>query len=535
MAFDSTCIFFEGKHLLHTEQQYSDALLVLCVLAKFRINAVKSDEIYLELVDELIEGLACSKTNYQLKFCLVYLYFELGAYSRLYAQFDSMDIKNIQYYSLSYPILFTCFNLFGIFDVNTIDFIKQVYNFYSNNLFDMTNAICNCYKYGTFVKLYDIYDFNGSMRKSLSLHQTVYLNLYIKLNTSNDLSPQHTCALIDQYENDLRNLSSCLKVKQTPGGSIYILDTASLIDHNDLGIIEGILDDKNETLYKTRYASVLNENKVLLAYRHMYIKYLHCQAKWSIAGQQPDTNLLSEYTNAFKEFLIETFASRLCIQDNEENGDANSGFLNEFKTNYLRTYIKYGFFNINLDFFEFIADMYVQLPTYFLTEKANNNGRLIAISDKFTEFCSKYKVNLHESSVKGTGYFGSNVQLIGYLACTYELLTVTFYLLTLSIQAPGISPIWQEKCKKAKKKKNVYTDVASGFDLFVSLHTNLVGLYEFLISFISDHVKFSVLTTTDATNESKTMADIKQSYLNTYSSLIGQFEIKLKQLQQLAS
>lgn len=144
-----------GRELLSTAYQYADEFLLLAVYAR---DAPKSgdDAAVLRLISNLKLGLVNSPSNHQLKLALINLYSHLGAYDAMQTVYDSMEIKNIQNYSISYLMLTQCLRL-GSATTNSV--VTSAYQFFNSNLFDLANFLVNCYKYGTFLKLIEFIEF----------------------------------------------------------------------------------------------------------------------------------------------------------------------------------------------------------------------------------------------------------------------------------------------------------------------------------------------------------------------------------------
>lgn len=74
------------------------------------------------------------------------IYSHLGAYDALYEMYKSMDIKNIQNYSTSNLLLIHNMRLGSI--VSSINTYATIGHFFLSNIFDMSNFLVHCYKYG---------------------------------------------------------------------------------------------------------------------------------------------------------------------------------------------------------------------------------------------------------------------------------------------------------------------------------------------------------------------------------------------------
>jgi hypothetical protein len=94
-----------GRDLLPTAYQYADEFLILSIFNRLDFAATYSDSFLLQLISNLKLGLVNSPSNHQLKLLLINFYSHLGAYDAMQLIYDSMEIKNIQNYSLSYLML----------------------------------------------------------------------------------------------------------------------------------------------------------------------------------------------------------------------------------------------------------------------------------------------------------------------------------------------------------------------------------------------------------------------------------------------
>lgn len=93
-----------GADMLPTAYQYADEFLILAVYNRLE-SEPNTDELVLGLISNLKCALGPSPSNHHLKLLLINLYSHLGAYDALQNVYDSMEVKNIQNYSISYLML----------------------------------------------------------------------------------------------------------------------------------------------------------------------------------------------------------------------------------------------------------------------------------------------------------------------------------------------------------------------------------------------------------------------------------------------
>ncbi len=164
--------------------QFADELLILSVHLKYNHYPVT------HLITLLKQGLSNSPSNYQFKLLLLNLYSQLGCFTALNDTYKSMEIKNIQNYSTANLLLAHNLRLGSV--VSSIATYTTIGHFFLSNLFDMANFLVHCYKYGSFLKAIEIYEFIGTIKRSLTLNLCLanFVTISFVMQSTN-LSPTH--------------------------------------------------------------------------------------------------------------------------------------------------------------------------------------------------------------------------------------------------------------------------------------------------------------------------------------------------------
>jgi N-terminal acetyltransferase B complex non-catalytic subunit len=366
-----------GKELLSTGFQYADEFIIMSVhirydLYKRRMQATFTESeidakttinnssssnssslstYMFQLIVNLKQALIYSPSNYQLKLLLLNIYSQLGAYECIHAMYNSMEIKNIQNYSTGNMLLVHNIRLGALGSAYST--CANMDQFFTSNLFDMANFLVNCYKYGTFLKAFEICQFMDTVRQSLTLNlcltnfmcmsfilHSVNLQSILTVDSANQIKNilQRTqnqqplsvtsdddfglgefMLLKSRLDQHLKELSSSSRIFDTNG---LLPDDdqqlkAILLDHADKNVLYN-WDSKEElAVTENQYESAIYEQRKLLKLRNLFIRYLDvCLRAWlqqagdekqqqNLAEIQNDLNSLKEKMMMYKNKLIE--------------------------------------------------------------------------------------------------------------------------------------------------------------------------------------------------------------------------------------
>ena len=550
-----------GVDLVDTTQQYCDEIIMLKINFKYdlmRFLETKSQKsgLVLSILSDINYALKKSKSNYQLKLYLVNLYSNFGVYGQLQKNFNDMDIKNIQYYSMSYLILYNCLRL-GSYE-NCNDILNLAKHFYMTNLFDITNYMINCYKYGTFDKLFDLYKFMLNVRKSLNLNVCLQEKFLIK-NLFN-VNETTTATLVASFQASQASIEILAKQFDVYFRDLevnaYLVDqfdfnlqfnNENLVDHNDRTVLQYWLSDAQAVVNVSNdYKKLLAEQKNLLVYRNFYLKFIHLAMKSSL-NQLNDPKQLDKLVENSEKFELSLVFDGLNIN---ESKPANQ--LLNLKSSYMDISCKQGFIQLKSHLQKSLFVKVFQLKdTFFSNELHNEKNKNLDLSlCELRSFFEGYKVHLNTNLENCCDLLSSNSYLIEYISVACEHFSLQTYLFILSVYC--LLPYWQERCSKkksSKKKKQFYLDYQSSVDKFYEIYEQLCLIHQFTIETLNKLIKSlnnhqtsaAAITSNDdillkiLENQSdySLSIEIKDSYIAVYQQLLNQFEFKHKQLQQL--
>jgi len=169
-----------GTKLEDTERQFGDDYLVLaaCLLIDYYKSTNKTCYIY-EAIAILEHGLEKSKFNFQFKIILMRLYSILGDSFRTIDLSVSLNLRSIQYDTLSF--LYTE----GMDSLNLIQAPLQIFNsylsIYRSNHIEIPDVITQAYKNETYSKIIEILDFYHKLNNSIQ--QVLYHQQIIRIET----------------------------------------------------------------------------------------------------------------------------------------------------------------------------------------------------------------------------------------------------------------------------------------------------------------------------------------------------------------
>ena len=557
-----------GVDLVDTTQQFSDEILMLKLhfkydLLRFIESTSQTSRLVQSMIRDINVALKKSKANYQLKLYLVNLYSNFGLYGQLQKNFNSMDIKNIQYYSMSYLVLYNCLRLSSYEKCNEI--LNLVKHFYMTNLFDITNYMINCYKFGTFDKLFDLYKFMLDVRKSLNLNvclQEKFLIKYLfnvhesavltQTFQANQTSVEQMSKQFDSYFHDLE-VNAYLNNNSTQLDFSAQFNNGNLVDHNDRTVLQFWLSESQaETHVYSDYRKLLDEQKNLLVYRNFYIKFLHLALKSSL-NQLNDLSMFDRLMENSEKFELGLKFDELTIDGKSVGKPVNQ--LLSLKSNYIEIMAKKKFTALKSVLQKnLFVKILKQKDQFFSNELHNEKNKNLDLSlNELKGFFETYKADLSSNFETSTDLLTINSYLIEYLGVANEHFSFETYLLIISVY--NVSTSWQERCSKkksSKKKKQFYLDFQASVDKFYEIYEQFCSIHQFTIDFlnkmikslndhqhvsvkesVNDEILVEILEKHDEKCEYLVNTDIKESYVEVYQQLLNQFTFKQKQLHLL--
>ncbi|OUM65238.1 hypothetical protein PIROE2DRAFT_7778 [Piromyces sp. E2] len=169
-----------GTKLEETERQFGDDYLVIAasLLIDYYKSTNKTCYVY-EAIAILERGLEKSKFNFQFKIILMRLYSILGDAFRTTELSRSLNLRSIQFDTLSF--LYTE----GMDSLNLIQVPLQIYNLclsiYKSNHIEVPDVITQAYKNETYSKIIEILDFYNKLNNSIQ--QVLFHQQIIRIET----------------------------------------------------------------------------------------------------------------------------------------------------------------------------------------------------------------------------------------------------------------------------------------------------------------------------------------------------------------
>ena len=496
--------------LLPTAFQYGDDFLLMSVHIRYDLHKRFNYESLLHLVAKLKMGLKHSPSNFQIKLILLNLYSHLGAYDCIKIMYESMDIKNIQYYSTSNLILFNNIRL-GSFD-SSLQINSTMDSFFNSGLYDLTSFMVNCYKYGTFLKAFEINYFIDELKKSLTVHLclTNHIIQHIVLDQVN--AKEHDSiesnfhsemdllnAKIDQYFKNLNQLSDLIEKSE------FFDQDYNLVDHSDSNVVYdwSPLEQKKKSSENRLY--LISEQTKLLKIRILFIKFIQICLKNQINDEKFD--------------LIKKKIINFNYGNNQEipNLEIFNG-----KSTYLKTFISLKLDKIVNTFVNLISDMAQEES--FMT----NNSLVLSYKNDFEKLFEKLKLDCPDSNSFGTESLNN---ILESLSAISETLSVFLMALVYILNNEFYKPIWTEKCKKSKKKKGAYLKYAQTADMLFQIYEVLFNALNSLLN-NWDKYKLNIKNLDDLIqslgDQSTDLSDLTQSFTKSFDELRKIYFAKVK-------
>ncbi|RNA02824.1 N-alpha-acetyltransferase auxiliary subunit [Brachionus plicatilis] len=463
-------------------------------------------ESLLHLVAKLKMGLKNSPTNFQIKLLLLNLYSHLGAYDSIKIMYDSMDIKNIQYYSTSNLLIFNNIRL-GSFE-SSAQVHSTMDTFFNSGLFDLTSFMVNCYKYGTFLKAFEINSFIDELKKSLTVHmcltnhviqQIVMDQVNIKEHDASETDLSTGLALmetkIEQYFKNLNQLSNLVDKNE------FFSEQNSLVDHSDTNVVYDWSPPNQQQKTSQNRLGLIEEQKKLLKLRILWIKFIYLNIK-----------------NQFSDEKFALIKSQLANFDYGKQEPSDLEIFNS-KSNYLKEFLKLNLDKIVTNFVHLIADM--ALGEDFLA----NDSQVQNYRNTFKKLFENFELEAPDANTESLS------AVLESLSAVVETLSIFIVNLVSVLGNEFYKPIWTEKCKKSKKKKGVYLKYAQTVDMLFEIYE---FLFDALNKLLNNFDKFKLSASfvdgliQKIDDQSVDFSDLTQSYRKSFEELRKIYSAKVK-------
>ncbi|ORX47178.1 hypothetical protein DM01DRAFT_1339199 [Hesseltinella vesiculosa] len=155
-----------GEDLEKTEFQYGDDFVLLAGHVLFSLFEKTNDWVHVLRAITLLEvALQKSIYNFQIKLLLVRLYLVLGAPTRAWALYKTMDIKQIQFDTMLHYFTDRWVPVAQHIDLDL--YLQQGLSIYKSNDIETPDMQVQAYKLGTFSKIQEFIEFRQRLEKSL--------------------------------------------------------------------------------------------------------------------------------------------------------------------------------------------------------------------------------------------------------------------------------------------------------------------------------------------------------------------------------
>lgn len=545
-----------GKDLPSTAYQYADEFILLSTYVRLDIIMHESQvQGVFQLIVNVKTALTRSPSNHQLKLLLINLFSLVGAYDAIQITYESLEIKNIQNYSISYLITTQLVRL-GSYTMQAQSVLNSIYQFFTSNIFDLANYLVNCFKYGSFLKLIEMVDFINTVRDSLAFNASV--SSYMTVNAITMNAAESTSD--DPIRNYIQQVNSKLtkSVKEQTVNSLKLLDvdsvckslsTLDILDHNDHTVLYNWECATRRNNIKLGYDSLVDEQKYLVKLRFSILNYMNIflNGYFQVGQQQKISDLRS--------IIVE-------LGNTIESKFKSTAFkLNNIYTprsDYLSRTVDLGLIKMLTQFVALSNDL---TDKNFLDKQLEtNNATLDTYKQTMTDIGKQIRLGLTTLVDKFTNETSINAliisELLEGLSSCLEVSSYCIILLSASLTNPStqMNQLWSERLKKSKKKKETYLKYVKAVDLLHELYEELCHLIGFILAaFFKEklnqsnlNVKWETLTaklknssfheSNDAAPGSQNnLNDVFNSYVKSLEELKKLYVSKLKLLLKLGS
>lgn len=435
------------------------------------------------------------------------------------------------------------------------------YQFFTSNLFDLANFLVNCFKYGTFLKLIEFVDFIDAIRESFAL--SLCMSNYITTSVINT-EPEAIAVNEDEMRSYLGQIGLKLgKLGKENSSKAFDLDMLIkggidnlLNDHNDKDILYNWENCERRKEIEVSYQELIDEQRSLIKMRFLMMHYL--------------TGMLNTYQHFEKEGAesIETTSLpkielALVEFNNLQNGENKSRSVkfNPFnpKSNYLERLNELNLIKL--------VNLFISLGTKFMTNKSfldmesteTNNKHLLNFKQDFDSIHTHIIQKIDSLLVE----YESNVEislsliarLIESLSGSLEVISFSLIIFVACLNLNHVKPIWNERFKKSKKKKDTYLKYSTSIEIIHEIYDkfcHLIGYYgivlkdklasakvvskcESLFAQVEATFKNSIQVKKGNATSGGGLNDISNSYAKSLDDLKKSFNSKLKILLKLSS
>ncbi|CAG2112305.1 unnamed protein product [Medioppia subpectinata] len=456
--------------IMTTEPQSTDPFVTLMACVMF-VNKEFDDNILIQTIVILENGLIKSPANFHFKLLLVKLYNMIGAVSASHTWLESLDIKHIQYDSLGY--IFATQHMIGAHFNTSSQLLGNMLKFYSSNVKDTLDYMISCYKFGSFTKVEEILLFRdrltNSLQYCLSAVDRMILDMILETKKNEVLIVMYYCS-----HSSTENIINYMEIDVENDKFVW----NEISDNRDFSVIRSH-HQKSESSVKESQKRTFDDEILWLKIRNLLIRAIaashnlvndEVKKKGLINNNNTETNgtekrnnidVLSELSVQFREYIScvhsSTFAESMLSLD-----EPNESRIVSFS--------KLNYFEVLSELIDFIISLNNEPKEGSLSSDPKSGDIFASIVDKLEESVNTCKTLFSVRS-------------------TLELLTNTMETLSLSIILLGIcQSIMKYKMninssnKKNRRKKEVSTAGSAAAEdttsYLVKTYASLVSKFE---------------------------------------------------------
>uniref|UniRef100_A0A667Z3K4 N-alpha-acetyltransferase 25, NatB auxiliary subunit n=1 Tax=Myripristis murdjan TaxID=586833 RepID=A0A667Z3K4_9TELE len=282
-----------GKTSLKTELQFSDMYCLMAAHVYIDLWKENGDEnMVLQCLGLLQEGLSHSPSNAQFKLLLLLLYCHLGAFEPVVDLYSSLDAKHVQHDTIGYLLTRYAESL-GQFAAASQSCNFSLRFFHSNQK-DTSEYIIQAYKYGAFEKIPEFIALRSRLNQSLHFAQVrterMLLDLFLEADIVLSLEESVKAMGLSPEEDDI------------PWDSIR--------DNRDLTVFTS-WDPKDRHLTEEHRRLSLEEESVWLRIRSLTLRLLASLALLGHTPSQQNSEMANENGVGDKSSILSSLLSQL--------------------------------------------------------------------------------------------------------------------------------------------------------------------------------------------------------------------------------
>lgn len=251
---------------------------------------------------------------------------------------------------------------------------------------------------------------------------------------------------------------------------------ASLLDHTDKEVTYNWDADEDKNLSDKQYEVVLTEQRVLLKLRNLMIRYTNVLLTHNLDNLNKDKEqALDSSLSLYRNKLVEFDYNYNYFSTDEDTYDANLK-IHVTKSFYMKRWSMLGLNQLVSTFVGLSSDLVPSNVLKFLGEEMGNGQKCLSAHkanvDSIFEMVQK-EINqlvlcLFEEKKLTPEHLPRLIECFSALVEAVSFISVIF---TVCLSNETFKPVWNEKIKKAKKKKSKHESFYfSNYDFLIMQH-----------------------------------------------------------------